>query len=258
VRIVGEEILPISHALIARPGVALRDITAVVSHPQALGQCRRFLSDTLPGARSMAATSTAEAVRTIAESREPWAAIGATVAAKLHRVDVVAEGIEDEHGNETRFLWVSPAAAGSPFPEDPAGPYKTSIVFHGSGDATPGWLVDSLSELSRRRINMTRIESRPLKRQLGHYLFLVDFEGHEDDQAVGEALVGLHAHAEVLRVVPGGARTALSRRNPGPAAATVPPGVPVPWPSSRHHTRWGPRRPASTGDVDGRVAGCSC
>ncbi|MCW3020768.1 MAG: pheA [Conexibacter sp.] len=201
VRIVGEEVLPISHALIARPGVALRDITAVVSHPQALGQCRRHLRDMLPDARPVAATSTAEAVRTIAESREPWAAIGTTVAAKLHRLDVLDEGVEDEHGNVTRFLWVSPAAAGSPFPEDAGGRFKTSIVFHGSGDATPGWLVACLSELAHRGINMTRIESRPLKRQLGHYLFLVDFEGHEDDQAVGEAIVGLHAHAEVLRVL---------------------------------------------------------
>jgi prephenate dehydratase len=199
VRIVGEEVLPICHALIARPGVALTGITTVISHPQPLGQCRRFLAEQLPGARGVAATSTAEAVRTVAESGEPWAAIGTTVAAGLHGCAVLAEGIEDEHGNETRFLWVS---AASPFPEGSAdGPHKTSIVFHGAGDAAPGWLVRCLSELAFRGINLTRIESRPLKRRLGHYLFLADLEGREDDPQVRAAVQGLHAHCEVVRVL---------------------------------------------------------
>jgi prephenate dehydratase len=202
VRIVGEEVLPISHALIARPGVAMADVTAVLSHPQPLGQCRRFLGDTLPGARGVAATSTAEAVRTVAESAEPWAAIGTTVAAGLNGCVVLAEGIEDEHGNETRFLWVSAASAPPPpAPDDAAAAYKTSIVFHGAGDADPGWLVRCLSELAFRGINLTRIESRPLKRRLGHYLFLADLEGREEDPQVREAIAGLHAHCEVVRVL---------------------------------------------------------
>ncbi|HMJ36048.1 MAG TPA: prephenate dehydratase [Baekduia sp.] len=205
VRIVGEEVLPISHALIARPGVATADVTAVVSHPQPLGQCRRFLADALPGARPVAATSTAEAVRTVAESSEPWAAIGTEVAAALHGCSVLAEGIEDEHGNETRFVWVSAVGAPSPFADAiaraGAGAYKTSIVFHGAGDSSPGWLVRCLSELAFRGINLTRIESRPLKRRLGHYLFLADLEGREDDPEVRDAVVGLHAHCEVVRVL---------------------------------------------------------
>jgi prephenate dehydratase len=204
VRIVGEEVLPISHALIVRPGVAMSDIEAVVSHPQPLGQCRRFLGDELPRARAVAATSTAEAVRMVAGSPEPWAAIGTTVAAELNDCVVLREGIEDEHGNETRFLWVS-AQGTTPFGPaggaDGAGPMKTSIVFHGAGDATPGWLVRCLSELAFRGINLTRIESRPLKRRLGHYLFLADLEGHEDDDPVREAVQGLHVHCEVVRVL---------------------------------------------------------
>jgi prephenate dehydratase len=203
VRIVGEEVLPVSHALIVAPGVQEADIAAVLSHPQALGQCRRFLEERLPGRRVIAATSTAEAVRTVAESGEPWAAIGTTAAAGLHGCVVLEHAIEDEHGNQTRFLWLAPAhAAVPPFADDLRdAAWKSSIVFHGAGDAAPGWLVRCLSELAFRGINLTRIESRPLKRRLGHYLFLADLEGREDEPRVAEAIVGLHAHCEQVRVL---------------------------------------------------------
>jgi prephenate dehydratase len=206
VRIVGEEVLPISLALIVRPGVALPDVNAVFSHPQPLGQCRRYLAEVLPGRRTIAATSTVEAVRSVAEAvDEPHAAIGTTAAAGLYGCTVLAEGIEDEHGNETRFLWVAPAGS-DPFGTAHAvhaggGEFKTSIVFHGAGDATPGWLVRCLSEIASRGINLTRIESRPLKRRLGHYLFLADLQGHEDDPQVAEAIERLHAHCEVVRIL---------------------------------------------------------
>jgi prephenate dehydratase len=204
VRIVGEEVLPISLALIVRPGVALGDIDAVFSHPQPLGQCRRYLAEALPGRRAVAATSTVEAVRSVAEATNaPHAAIGTVAAAGLYGCEVLAEGIEDQHGNETRFLWVAPAGS-DPFgtASAEAGVHcKTSIVFHGAGDATPGWLVDCLSEFASRGINLTRIESRPLKRRLGHYLFLADLEGHEDDPRVAEAIERLHVHCEVVRVL---------------------------------------------------------
>jgi prephenate dehydratase len=203
VRIVGEEVLPISLALIVRPGVALADVDAVFSHPQPLGQCRRYLASALPGRRAIAATSTVEAVRSVAEAADaPHAAIGTAAAAGLYGCDVLAEGIEDEHGNETRFLWVAPAGT-DPFGTAHAGGAgsKTSIVFHGAGDNSPGWLVRCLSEIAFRGINLTRIESRPLKRQLGHYLFLADLQGHEDDAQVAEAIERLHAHCEVVRVL---------------------------------------------------------
>jgi len=201
VRIVGEQVLPVSHALMARPAVALEDVQAVLSHPQALGQCRRWLETNLPGRRAMAATSTAEAVRTAAAAAEPWAAIGTTAAAALHGCAVLAEGIEDEHGNATRFLWL--ARPGAPWPVAPAddAPWKSSIVFWGAGDAAPGWLVRCLSELAFRGINLTRIESRPLKRALGHYFFLVDLEGREDDPGVTDAIQGLRLHCEEVRVL---------------------------------------------------------
>jgi prephenate dehydratase len=213
VRIVGEEVLPISLALIVRPGVALADVDAVFSHPQPLGQCRRYLAEVLPGRRAVAATSTVEAVRSVAEATDaPHAAIGTAAAAGLYGCAVLAEGIEDQHGNETRFLWVAPAgsdpfgiahasARASHAADGTAIEFKTSIVFHGAGDATPGWLVRCLSEIASRGINLTRIESRPLKRRLGHYLFLADLQGHEDDPQVAEAIERLHAHCEVVRVL---------------------------------------------------------
>jgi prephenate dehydratase len=200
---VGEEVLPVTHALIARASVALGEITAVVSHPQPLGQCRRWLSEHLGDFRPIAATSTAEAVRLVSESAEPHAAIGTTTAADLYGATVLASGIEDEHGNETRFLWLAPTST-DPFTAPAAGDAgapKTSLVFHGAGDASPGWLVRCLSELAFRGINLTRIESRPLKSRLGHYLFFVDAEGDAQDPNVAEAIERLRVHAEVVRIL---------------------------------------------------------
>jgi prephenate dehydratase len=171
----------------------------VVSHPQPLGQCRRFLAEALPGRRAVAATSTAEAVHVVAEGSEPWAAIGPKAAAALHGCVVLHEGIEDEHGNETRFWWVSRSQ--DAFAGDRAPAAKTSIVFHGSGDTSPGWLVRCLSELAFRGLNLTRIESRPLKRRLGHYLFLVDLEGRAEDPAVAGAVEALRGQCEHVRVL---------------------------------------------------------
>lgn len=198
VELVGEEVLPVSHALIAR--VPLEDVVAITSHPQALAQCRRYLAEHLPGRRVVAATSTAEAVRSVASSDEPLAAIGTTTAAQLYDCTVLAEGIEDEHGNQTRFLWVAPTGR-RPFEADPARAWKTSIVFHGAGDASPGWLVRCLDEFASRGINLTRIESRPLKRRLGHYLFLTDLEGSAEEANVAEAIERLSAYCEVVRVL---------------------------------------------------------
>jgi prephenate dehydratase len=216
-RIVGEEVLPVSHVLAARDGTTLGRIAAVVSHPQALAQCRRFLREALPGARAVAATSTAEAMRTVAESPEPWAAIGTRVAAELYGCTILRERIEDEPGNETRFVWVGRAggaglggsagppgldpSSGDTSTDAPSGPWKTSLVFHGAGDAAPGWLVRCLSEFAFRGINLSRIESRPRKQRLGHYLFLADLEGRDTDAPVAEAIEGLRGHCEMVRVL---------------------------------------------------------
>ena len=129
------------------------------------------------------------------------AAIASRGAAELHGGVVLREGIEDEEGNATRFAWLALEGA-RPLPAAAAGtPWKTSILFAGAGDARPGWLVRCLSELASRGVNLVKIESRPARRQLGHYLFLADCEGREDDAAVTDAVAALRAHCDRVRVL---------------------------------------------------------
>jgi prephenate dehydratase len=198
VRIVREVVLPIRHRLISRGERPLSEIERVVSHPQAVGQCARFLREQLGHARVAGATSTSEAVRIVCASDEPWAAIGSALAAELYGGTIVADAIEDRSDNVTRFVWLAHADAGQPPIEGPA---KTSIVFWGFNDASPGALVSVLRELSERDINLTKIESRPRRVRLGHYMFFADLEGWLGDHHVDEALRALRARVETLKVL---------------------------------------------------------
>ena len=196
VRIAAEVIRPVSHCLIARDELPPADVRRVVSHPQALAQCARFLRERLPGAERAAAGSTAEAVRQVAASDAPEAAIGPRLSAELYGCHVLAEGIEDEAGNVTRFVWLAPAGAPSRGRAS-----KTSVVFWGFADESPGALVAVLSEFSERGINLTRIESRPRRVRLGHYMFFADLEGAAEDGPVRDALEALRGRVETLRVL---------------------------------------------------------
>ncbi len=206
VGIVGEVVHPIRHCLIARSELELTDIEAVVSHPQANAQCARFIRTRLSGARLLAGSSTADAVRLVAGHDGPWAALGNRIAAERYGCVVLRAGVEDVADNETRFVWL--ARAGTP-PGGPGawngaavlGPWKTAIVFWGVGSESPGWLVACLSEFAQRGVNLTRIESRPRKQGLGRYMFFVDLEGREQDRHVSEGLAGLGARVERLRVL---------------------------------------------------------
>lgn len=207
VRIVGELVHAVHHCLIAAPGAEAAALTTVLSHPQGLAQCAAALRRLAPGARQEAVASTALAVRRAAA--EPGVgAVGSAEAAERHGGAILAAEIEDQPGNATRFVWLAPA--GSP-PDAPA--TKSSIVFHGSGDAAPGWLARCLAELSERGVNLTRIESRPLRSQLGHYLFHVDLEGAPHDGPVAAALEALAAHCEEVRLL-GAYPSAASVRGP--------------------------------------------
>jgi hypothetical protein len=143
----------------------------------------------------------ADAVRTVAASDAPWAAIGTRLAASLYGARVLRDGIEDDPDNATRFVWLAHAGAPPPASTASARDWKTSIVFAGAGDASPGWLVRCLSEFAFRGVNLTKIESRPRRRQLGHYLFLADLQGRADERPVADAIAGLHAHCEEVRVL---------------------------------------------------------
>ncbi len=197
VSIVGETDHPISHSLIARQPLGLDEITAVLSHPQASAQCARFIRESLPEAAVRAASSNAEAVRQIAGSSEPWAALASAAAARLYDCAVIREGVEDYPDNVTRFVWLAPEGT------RPAGdgPWRTSLVFSELGADHPGALVDALLEFSSREVNLTRIESRPLRRGLGRYMFFLDLEGAADDERVAAAIEALRGKAESVRVL---------------------------------------------------------
>jgi prephenate dehydratase len=202
VAIVGETVQPIRNCLIAAPGVELEAIETVYSHPQANAQCARFLRTRLPGARVVAASSTAEAVRTVAvaDPDAPSAALGNHLAAELYGARVLLDGVDDAAGNATRFVWLA-LRDGTPPPPPASGPAKTSLVFWGAGDETPGWLVRCLSEFSDRAINLTRIESRPHRLGLGHYMFFADLEGAAGSAPVAAAIDRLEEHCETVRVL---------------------------------------------------------
>jgi prephenate dehydratase len=207
--LVGEYDLPIRHCLIAREELPLDRIEAVLSHPQASAQCARFIREHLPQAEVRAAPSTAEAVRTVVESDRPWAALGAESAARLYGAAVLRGGVEDEADNITRFVWVAregTSASGS-------GPWRTSLVFSELGEDHPGALVDALEVFSSREINLTRIESRPLRRGLGRYQFFLDIEGAAPEEPLADAIEQLRSKAETVRVL-------------GSWPIAAPPGVP--------------------------------
>jgi prephenate dehydratase len=205
VRIVGETVLGVEQCLIAQESLPLEEIEVVISHPQATAQCREYIRTNLPEARVMTASSTAEAVRLVTERiRHRWAAIGTRLAAELYDCVVLAPGIEDVSGNQTRFVWLAPEGtdAGVPGVSIPdAAAWKTAIVFWGEGTESPGWLVSCLSELAFRGVNLTRIESRPLRAGLGRYMFFADLDGRESDAQVIDALSGLRARVNVLRTL---------------------------------------------------------
>jgi prephenate dehydratase len=200
VAIVGETVLEIRNCLIARADVALDAIEAVVSHPQPLGQCARFLRTELPHAALRPTTSTADAVREVARTDAPWAALGPRSAAALYGCRVLREGVDDEPDNATRFVWLARTGT-SPIGAPDAGAWKTSVLFAGAGDRAPGWLVRCLSEFAFRGVNLTRIESRPRKGRLGHYLFHVDMDGRADEPSVADAIAALSRHCEEVRLL---------------------------------------------------------
>jgi prephenate dehydratase len=195
--IVGEHVHPIHTCLIAAGPLELSAIETVRSHPQANAQCAHFLRTRLPQARVLAASSTAEAVRTVAEQDGASAALGSWLAAELYGGEVLAAGVDDAAGNETRFVWLAPAGTAT----GEQGPWKTAIVFWGVGAEAPGWLVRCLSEFAFRGVNLTRIESRPRRQGLGRYMFFADLDGGVQEGPVGEALEALRGHVEHLRVL---------------------------------------------------------
>ena len=187
-RIIREVVLDIHLNLMALPGTALSDIDTVISFPHALAQCRGFLANSLPSATAIASNSTADAAKMLGEQRlERTAAIAPRLAAELYGLHIVQSAIEDHPDNQTRFVAV--AKQGVP---DRSGHDRTAIVCFQDADR-PGSLYAILGQFAARNVNLTRLESRPTKRSLGDYCFIIEFEGHLGDPLIVDCLAEMAA-----------------------------------------------------------------
>jgi prephenate dehydratase len=184
--ILQEIVLPIHLHLLARPGVALDDIKSVRSYVHALAQVRSFVHER--GLETVQTTSTSQAARDVAESSEPWGAVGSSLAGDLFGLEVVAADIEDHPDNATRFVLVGRDDVAAPTGHD-----RTTIVCFQDADR-PGSLYAILGRFAARDINLTKLESRPTKQGLGDYCFAIEFEGHVADDVVADCLADLQAH----------------------------------------------------------------
>lgn len=185
--IVAEIAIPVEFSLLVRPGTQLSDIKRIATHPHAHAQCLEWLSTNLPGVHVLPAMSTAVAASDLADGANFDAAIAAHVAADYYKLEVLADNIGDSDAAWTRFVLVRKPGHALPA----SGNDKTTVSLF-MYENHPGALQEILTEFTVRGIDLTRLESRPTKKQLGDYFFSLDFEGHIDDERVGEALKGLH------------------------------------------------------------------
>lgn len=221
--IVGEVELAVDHCLLARAGTTLRDLQVVYSHPQALAQCEQYLKG-LDGVEIIAVYDTAGGAKMVADGSAPGAgAVASRRAAEVFGLEVLAEGIQDYAANITRFVVIGRNAAA------PGIATKTSIVF--SLKSTPGALLKALSGFSLRDINLTKLESRPIRGRPWEYLFYVDVDVPRDSLACGRAITHLAEFTDWLRIL-------------GSYPAAVQPSASFGAP---------PRRTAAVGDVPGSV-----
>ncbi|MFZ5805260.1 MAG: prephenate dehydratase [Acidobacteriota bacterium] len=195
VSIVGEEVLPVEHCLLGLPGASLTGIRVVLSHPQALAQCRGFLAS-LPNVQVQAFVDTAEAAREVAYRQDPAvAAVASAEAGEAYGLQVLARAIADQQENWTRFVVV----AANPLVPDPTLPAKTSLIF-----TTPhreGALAHCLAILAEHGLNLTKLESRPLPSRPWEYMFYVDFMGSLAEERVTLALGELESFCPFLKVL---------------------------------------------------------
>ncbi|HEX9242228.1 MAG TPA: prephenate dehydratase [Anaeromyxobacter sp.] len=189
-----EVLLQVRQHLLAPADTRLDQVTRVVSHPQPVGQCSRFLRERLAGVPIEPANSTADAARRAAAAGPGTAAIGSRAAADRYGLAVLAESIQDVLENVTRFVLLAQAD------EAPTGHDRTSIAFTLDRDR-PGGLYDVLGEFARWGINLSKVESRPMKEALGHYVFFIDFERHRSDAQAAAALAGIRARVHKLFVL---------------------------------------------------------
>lgn len=188
IRIFGEYLVPVSFNLVARPGVALKDVKTVATHPVAYAQARAWLVANLPKHVHLQSTSTAAAASALLDaSPQADAAVAAPTITDHYKLKTLAKNIGENKSAQTRFIQIGLASK----PAARTGRDKTSVIVELPSDK-PGALLEMLEQFATRGVNLTRIESRPIGDRLGRYRFNIDAEGHIDDSAVAEALMGLH------------------------------------------------------------------
>jgi chorismate mutase/prephenate dehydratase len=188
----GEIILRVRHNLIALKKIPFSEIKTVLSHEQAIGQCRQFIDENLPDAEIIETKSTTQAVELLSEYPDA-AAISTEMAAEIYSREIIARGIEDNPNNYTRFFVIGHQDT------NPTGNDKTSIVF--SVRHAPGTLMEALKAFSSRNINLTKLESRPSRLTPWEYYFYTDFEGHLTEPNIQEALKALKEDTLYIKVL---------------------------------------------------------
>jgi prephenate dehydratase len=194
VKIIGEVTIPVKHSLIGKKKIKLGKIRRIISHPHATAQCRKFLAANLKGVEIIAANSTAEAVKILKKEDDDVAAIGTKTAAKIYDLEIIESDIEDNKDNKTRFVFIGNRI------QPKTGSDKTSMVCFLKEDR-PGSLYNILKEFARRDINLTRLESRPAKKNLGDYVFMIDLDGHLHDKNVFEAIEVLRRGVYLVKIL---------------------------------------------------------
>lgn len=178
-KITAETVIPISHCLMSEAKNP-SEIKYIISHPQALGQCSGYICENLKGVTVLEAASTSEAARQAKEKGKEYAAIASKIAAKNFDLNILAEQINDEKDNKTRFILLTRT------PLSATENAKTSIFFSVKNE--PGSLVKVLNIFDQENINLMYIESRPSKKKMGEYNFCLDLEGHITDKNIASAI----------------------------------------------------------------------
>jgi prephenate dehydratase len=207
---VAETVLPIHFSVLVRPGTVAADVRTVATHPHAAAQVRSWLGTHLPDATTVLTSSTSAAAVTVADGQAD-AAVCAPAALRHYPLVELATGVHDKDDAKTRFLLLR-RPGGLP---KPTGTDRTSLVVIAAD--RPGALLEVLAEFALRGINLTRIESRPMKARLGEYQFFLDCEGHIAQHAVGDALAELHRRCTRVRFLGSYPRSGASHPGPDPA-----------------------------------------
>ena len=187
VQIYGEYLVPVRFDLMALPGKTLADVSEILTHPVAYAQSRKWLEHNLSSHSHIPAASTAAAAKALSAGASASAAIAATAAASLYGLEILASDIGENKEAQTRFIELGRSGK----PASKTGSDKTSVVVELPGDK-PGGLLEMLEQFAARGVNLSRIESRPIGDRFGRYRFNIDAQGHIEDEAIAEALMGLH------------------------------------------------------------------